>query len=30
VDVYNLTNNDLGEAANYAALRTLLIDAATE
>ncbi|MEO8495832.1 MAG: hypothetical protein ABI614_12225 [Planctomycetota bacterium] len=28
VDVYNLTSNDLGAAANYAALRGKLIDAA--
>ena len=29
VGVYNLTSNDLGQAANYEALRTMLIDAAT-
>ena len=30
VDVYNLTNNDLAEPANYETLRGLLVDAAAE
>jgi hypothetical protein len=30
VGIYNLTSNDLGNPTHYAALRQMLVDAATE